>query len=755
MADIYKLITLTEKNDAGPYFDVFYSADCLSFTQSVDGNNVYLPNVGSTVVVTVPDTTDCIKLQSIPEPCDNFVISGSNAPTTTTTTSTTAQPTTTTTTSTTSPTTTTTTSTTVLARYWNTTYCDGGGNGPTVQDSTAGLESGAVVKFAGGGEEFCVTLTTENFSPFIWFPIVTGDFVTCVACLPATTTTTSTSTSTSTSTTTSTTVAPTTTTTTSTTVAPTTTTTTSTTAASSCNVNVGYTFSIFTICDEPETTPITMYHLGVCDICGATSIDASFVSGMSINDVVQVKYQGVYMPFQKQSAGTVAVSVGSCLVCSTTTTTTTTSTTVAPTTTTTTSTTAPLGCFTYSVQNDSLSQNASIDYTDCNGNPVNDVIIPADSGTPDFCAEEGSITVNYGNVVITLEATTCTVSPTTTTTSTTVAPTTTTTTSTTAQVCNCLTVDVLNTQLTNGGLDLYYILNDCGGGSRDVNLAQTIGTEIGGSTYFALCGNPTLSNLFKYGPSGSPFVGEPGMNVNGSGTVCNVDGDCLPVTPTTTTTTSTTSGTTTSTTTTTTIQNCVTNFGAGMVPCFGGTVDDYMEAEVTLQNNVSVDTTFTMRVYYIPGTPFGNCNNTQSTIDIDVTVPAGQNTYLVTCGEAPFIDAGGATICSFELINPPFPLCTPTTTTTTSTTVAPTTTTTTSTTLANGVLWSLFCPSQGAAGGCGYTFTKLDGTLCSDTVPPDTDTDFCVKAGTTPFTSDGVWTEIGDPCAFNSCLENP
>ena len=83
----------------------------------------------------------------------------------------------------------------------------------------------------------------------------------------------------------------------------------------SCNVNVGYTFSIFTICDAPETTPITMYHLGACDICGATSIDASFVSGMSINDVVQVKYNGVYMPFQKQSAGSIAVSSGSCLVC--------------------------------------------------------------------------------------------------------------------------------------------------------------------------------------------------------------------------------------------------------------------------------------------------------------------------------------------------------------------------------------------------------------------------------------------------------
>ena len=146
-------------------------------------------------------------------------------------------------------------------------------------------------------------------------------------------------------------------------------------------------------------------------------------------------------------------------------------------------------------------------------------------------------------------------------------------------------------------------------------------------------------------------------------TICQFSGSIECVAPTTTTTT--TVAPTTTTTTTTTIENCVTNFGAGMVPCFGGTVDDYMEAEVTLQNNVSVDTTFTMRVYYIPGTPLGNCNNTQSTIDIDVTVPAGQNTYLVTCGEAPFIDEGGATICSFELIDPPFPLCTPTTTTTT------------------------------------------------------------------------------------------
>lgn len=93
------------------------------------------------------------------------------------------------------------------------------------------------------------------------------------------------------------------------------TTTTTTSSFGSCVVNVGYNFNFLTICSEPEVTPITMYHLGECDLCLATSIDASFVSSMSVNDVVQVKYQNKTMPFQKQSAGTIAVSVGSCLSC--------------------------------------------------------------------------------------------------------------------------------------------------------------------------------------------------------------------------------------------------------------------------------------------------------------------------------------------------------------------------------------------------------------------------------------------------------
>ena len=279
-----------------------------------------------------------------------------------------------------------------------------------------------------------------------------------------------------------------------TTLSPTTTTlapTTTTAAPTSCNVNVGYTFSIFTICEEPETTPITMYHAGVCDICFATSIDASFVSGMSINDVVQVKYQGVYMPFQKQSAGSVAVSNGSCLACATTTT-------IAPTTTT---TLAP--------------------------------------------------------------TTTTTLAPTTTTTSgpttTTIAPTTLAPTTTTAAPCNCITVDVLNTQLNVGGLDLYYILNDCGGSDLAINLNATLGTEYEGSTYFGLCSKPTLSNLFKYGPSGTPFVAIEGMNITPNGTVCTDDGDCLPVTPTTTTIAPTTT-TLSPTTSTTTVAVSLTEF---------------------------------------------------------------------------------------------------------------------------------------------------------------------------------------------------
>ncbi len=97
--------------------------------------------------------------------------------------------------------------------------------------------------------------------------------------------------------------------------------------------------------------------------------------------------------------------------------------------------------------------------------------------------------------------------------------------------CNCITVDVLNTQLTNNGLDLYYIFNSCSAGETSVNLAQYPGIEQNGSTYFALCETGAGGNLYKYGPNGSPFVGLSGMNTNPNLTSCVDNFECTAVVP--------------------------------------------------------------------------------------------------------------------------------------------------------------------------------------------------------------------------------
>lgn len=95
-------ITLTDAEDAGPFFDVYWSTDNgASYSLAIDGENVYLPSVGSTVIVSIPTTTTTIKLVS-KGVCTTEFISGSQSGTTTTTSSTTsAPPSTTTTTSTT------------------------------------------------------------------------------------------------------------------------------------------------------------------------------------------------------------------------------------------------------------------------------------------------------------------------------------------------------------------------------------------------------------------------------------------------------------------------------------------------------------------------------------------------------------------------------------------------------------------------------------------------------------------------------
>jgi hypothetical protein len=99
---IQKTITLTDKGvNSGPTYTLSYSSDCVEYTSSV---NVTLSSISSSVVVNVPENTQCIKLTSIGD-CTNEVIQNI----TTTTTTTIAPPPTTTTTTTLGTTTTTTT----------------------------------------------------------------------------------------------------------------------------------------------------------------------------------------------------------------------------------------------------------------------------------------------------------------------------------------------------------------------------------------------------------------------------------------------------------------------------------------------------------------------------------------------------------------------------------------------------------------------------------------------------------------------
>jgi len=128
--------------------------------------------------------------------------------------------------------------------------------------------------------------------------------------------------------------------------------------------------------------------------------------------------------------------------------------------------------------------------------------------------------------------TTTTTSSSTSTTTTTTPPTTTTTTSVAPENCFCITVGVRDDLLEDGGQDLYYNLYPCGGDTlpQPINLRNAIGTPSGGSSYFGFCVDQ-LSELFKYGESGTLFDALEGMTVTDNGGSCSVNGDCPPVIP--------------------------------------------------------------------------------------------------------------------------------------------------------------------------------------------------------------------------------
>ena len=105
MANTIKKVTITEKGlGSGPYYDAYYSPDCVNYYPAISGSVLYLPTLGSTGDIVIDSSAQCIKLINQADKCNyNYKVD-----TFTTTTTTTIGPTTTTTT-TAGPTTTTTT----------------------------------------------------------------------------------------------------------------------------------------------------------------------------------------------------------------------------------------------------------------------------------------------------------------------------------------------------------------------------------------------------------------------------------------------------------------------------------------------------------------------------------------------------------------------------------------------------------------------------------------------------------------------
>jgi len=92
----------------------------------------------------------------------------------------------------------------------------------------------------------------------------------------------------------------------------------------------------------------------------------------------------------------------------------------------------------------------------------------------------------------------------------------------------------------------------------------------------------------------------------------------------------------------------VTQVGGSMQPCIGGTIDDYMGASVTLDNNVDVDTIVSVTVYFQYGGSGISClypiylNNTAT---FNVLVQAGSNYGTVdACSQGQYFPQG-AVIC--------------------------------------------------------------------------------------------------------------
>jgi hypothetical protein len=95
-----------------------------------------------------------------------------------------------------------------------------------------------------------------------------------------------------------------------------------------------------------------------------------------------------------------------------------------------------------------------------------------------------------------------------------------------------------------------------------------------------------------------------------------------------------------------TTKQTITSVNAGMQPCIGGTIDDYMGASVFLDTPVTVDTTISVLVYFQYGRQ--QCANNlaaNSSTSFTVTILAGESFGAVdACTQGQYF-SGGATIC--------------------------------------------------------------------------------------------------------------
>ena len=78
----------------------------------------------------------------------------------------------------------------------------------------------------------------------------------------------------------------------------------------SCNINVGATTSILTICDAAEINTTTATHLGVCDMCGFLYLEGAWIASIAgPNTQFSVKYNGKYGSFKRNGSSNIAYAI--------------------------------------------------------------------------------------------------------------------------------------------------------------------------------------------------------------------------------------------------------------------------------------------------------------------------------------------------------------------------------------------------------------------------------------------------------------